>query len=37
MAKIARIRNKTVFIGEAEIPISASYEKDFLAAIRALE
>ncbi|HLN95263.1 MAG TPA: LytTR family DNA-binding domain-containing protein [Flavobacterium sp.] len=37
LAKITRIRNKTVFIGEAEIPISASYEKEFLAAIHALE
>ncbi|NUY80092.1 response regulator transcription factor [Flavobacterium sp. MAH-1] len=31
--KIEKVRNKIVHIGEEEIPISASYEKEFLAAI----
>ena len=29
LKKIDKIRNKTIFIGAEEIPISASYEKDF--------
>lgn len=37
LARITRIRNKTVFVGEQEIPVSASYEKEFLAAISAME
>ncbi|RZJ67956.1 MAG: response regulator transcription factor [Flavobacterium sp.] len=34
MSKIDKVRNKIVHIGNEEIPISASYEKDFLAAIQ---
>jgi len=37
LAKISRIRNKTVFVGDQEIPISASYEKEFLAVINTRE
>lgn len=37
LAKISRIRNKTVFVGDQEIPISASYEKEFLAVINTKE
>lgn len=37
LAKIGKIRNKIIRIGEEEIPISASYEKEFLAAIHNME
>lgn len=34
MSKIEKVRNKVVHIGDEEIPVSASYEKEFLAAIQ---
>ncbi|AWA29296.1 DNA-binding response regulator [Flavobacterium magnum] len=34
MSKIEKIRNKVIFIRDEEIPISASYEKEFLARIQ---
>ncbi len=37
LSRIGKIRNKVIYIGETEIPISASYEKDFLAAINNME
>lgn len=36
MAKIEKVRNKIIYIKEEEIPISASYEKDFLIALGSL-
>lgn len=37
LSKIGRIRNKTVYVGQTEIPISASYEKGFLEALNQLQ
>lgn len=36
MAKIEKVRNKIIYIKEEEIPVSASYEKDFLIALGSL-
>jgi DNA-binding LytR/AlgR family response regulator len=33
LSKIDKIRNKMIYIGKEEIPVSASYEKDFFAII----
>lgn len=37
LGKISKIRNKVIYIADEEIPVSASYEKDFLAAINNME
>jgi two-component system LytT family response regulator len=34
LARIEKVRNKTIYIGETEIPVGSSYEEDFLKVFR---